>query len=117
MAAGLCRGRTLPTDAQMAAIIAAIRPPHIWWPAALAERLTAQRAQVEAGWPRGCGGRISGASGSSARRSWVSKTSRGDLAGGAVRAGARQIPTPDRRARLHVGEVEEVFPAEEVRRT
>jgi hypothetical protein len=33
----------------VAAIIAAIRPPHIGRPAALAERLTAQRAQVE-GW-------------------------------------------------------------------
>ena len=38
----------------------------------------------------------------------------GDLAGGAMHTGARQIPTPDRRARLHVGEVEEVLPAEEV---
>jgi hypothetical protein len=38
----------------------------------------------------------------------------GDLAGGAMHAGDRQIPTPDRRARLHVGEVEEVLPAEEV---
>jgi len=49
VATGLCRGSTLPTDAQVAAIIAAIRPPHIGRPAALAERLTAQRAQVE-GW-------------------------------------------------------------------
>jgi hypothetical protein len=31
-----------------------------------------------------------------------------------MHAGARQIPTPDRRARLQVGEVEEVLPAEEV---
>jgi hypothetical protein len=31
-----------------------------------------------------------------------------------MHAGARQIPTRDRRARLHVGEVEEVLPAEEV---
>ena len=38
----------------------------------------------------------------------------GDLAGGAMHAGARQFPTPGRRARLHVGEVEEVLPAEEV---
>jgi len=49
VATGLCRGSTLSTDAQVAAIIAAIRPPHIGRPAALAERLTAQRAQVE-GW-------------------------------------------------------------------
>lgn len=41
MATGLCRGSTLPTDAQVAAIIAAIRPPHIGRPATLAERLTA----------------------------------------------------------------------------
>jgi hypothetical protein len=47
VAPGLCRRSTLPTDAQVAAIIAAIRPPHIGRPAALAERLTAQRAQVE----------------------------------------------------------------------
>jgi len=33
VAPGLCRGSTLPTDAQVAAIIAAIRPPHIGRPA------------------------------------------------------------------------------------
>jgi hypothetical protein len=49
VATDLCRGSTLPTDAQVAAIIAAIRPPHIGRPAALAERLTAQRTQVD-GW-------------------------------------------------------------------
>ena len=34
----------------------------------------------------------------------------GDLADGAMHAGARQFPTPSRRARLHVSEVEEVPP-------
>jgi hypothetical protein len=32
VAAGLCPGCALPTDAQVAAIIAAIRPPHIGRP-------------------------------------------------------------------------------------
>jgi hypothetical protein len=51
VAAGLCQGSTLPTDAQVAAIIAAIRPPHIGRPATLAERLTAQRAGSGRGLP------------------------------------------------------------------
>ena len=49
VATGLRRGGARPTDAQVAAIIAVIRPPHVGRPAELAERLTAQRAQVE-GW-------------------------------------------------------------------
>jgi len=47
VAVGLSRGGTPPTEAQLTAIVAAVRPPHSGRPAEMGERLAPHRAQIE----------------------------------------------------------------------
>ena len=46
LAVGVCRGGAAPTDAQIAAIVAAVRPPQVGRPAGTAERLVGYQPQL-----------------------------------------------------------------------
>ena len=46
LAVGVCRGGEAPTDAQIAAIVAAVRPPQVGRPAGTAERLVGYQPQL-----------------------------------------------------------------------